>query len=50
MIEFIKSDRGKYLYWILGIIAAGCFAIIMLPPLYQYWNKLDPMVLGLPFS
>ena len=50
MKEFIRSERGKSLYWIIGILAAVLFAIILLPPLFSLVNKPDPLVLGFPFS
>ena len=50
MTEFIKSDKGKCLYWIIGIFVAIIFAFILLPPLYALWNRVDPLVCGIPFS
>jgi len=50
MIDFIKSDKGKILYWIIGIIVAVIFAFVLLPPLYATWNRIDPLVCGIPFA
>ena len=50
MIDFIKSDKGKILYWIIGIFVALIFAFVLLPPLYATWNRVDPLVCGIPFA
>lgn len=50
MKEFIRSEKGKSLYWIVGIIAAILFAIVLLPPLFSLINRVEPFILGFPFS
>ena len=50
MKDFVKSDSGKSLYWIIGIIVVIIFAFILLPPLYATWNRIDPFIFGFPFS
>lgn len=51
MKEFIKSDRGKILYWILGAVAVCDFSIFLIPPLFNLIvNKIDPFVLGMPWT
>lgn len=50
MKDFVKSDSGKSLYWIIGIIVFIIFAFILLPPLYATWNRIDPFIFGFPFS
>jgi len=47
MREFIKSERGKVLYIIITILAIVVFSIILIPPLFQLINKLDPVIIGL---
>lgn len=50
MKEFIRSDKGRIAYWILGIIAACDFSIFLIPPLYNLIvNRIDPFVLGMPW-
>lgn len=49
MKNFVKSEQGKVLYWIIGIVVVIIYAFILLPPLYATWNKLDPMIMGFPF-
>jgi uncharacterized membrane protein YhhN len=50
MKEFIKSERGVILYWIIGIIVIVLFAFVLIPPLFSLINKVEPFVLGFPFS
>lgn len=50
MREFVKSDKGKIMYWIIGIISAIVFAIILVPPLFNALvNKVNPFILGVPY-
>ena len=46
MKDFVKSDSGKSLYWIIGIIVVIIFAFILLPPLYATWNTPVPNEYG----
>jgi uncharacterized membrane protein YhhN len=50
MKEFIKSERGVVLYWIIGVIVIILFSIVLIPPLFNLINKVDPFILGFPFS
>lgn len=50
MVEFIKSDRGAILYWIIGVFVVVLFAFILVPPLFSVINKVEPFILGFPFS
>lgn len=50
MRDFIKSERGTILYWIIGVIVIILFAIILIPSLFSFINKVDPFILGFPFS
>lgn len=49
MKNFVQSEKGKILYWIIGIISGIIFAFILFPPLFSTWNKIDPMIFGFPF-
>jgi hypothetical protein len=50
MEKFIKSEKGKMLYWIIGIITVILFAIVLIPSLFSYINRADIMFLNIPFS
>ncbi len=49
MKDFIRSENGKIVYWIIGIISAVIFAFILIPSLFSTINKLEPMIMGVPF-
>ncbi|MCG8484683.1 MAG: hypothetical protein MJA31_15325 [Clostridia bacterium] len=49
MKEFVKSDNGKILYWIIGIIATIVFAFILIPSLFSTINKIEPLIVGVPY-
>ncbi len=49
MKDFIRSENGKIVYWLIGIIACIIFAVILVPPLFSTINKLDPVIMGIPF-
>lgn len=48
MKEFVKSEKGKCLYWIIGIVVGLIYAFILVPPLFGIVNKIDPTVFGWP--
>jgi len=49
MKDFIVSERGKIFYWIIGILLAFSFCMILFPPLFSLINKVEPFILGIPF-
>jgi len=49
MKAFIQSERGRIMYWLIGIITVLIFAFILIPPLFQIINRVEPIVLSLPF-
>lgn len=51
MQAFIKSERGKLLYWIIGIVATVVFSIFLVPPLFDLViDRVDPFILGMPYT
>ena len=50
MKDFVKSEKGKIMYWIIGIISTVIFAIILVPSWFDACvNKVDPFICGVPF-
>ncbi len=50
MKDFIRSEKGKVCYWVLGILAVIIWCFVLIPPLYSVWNKALPLICGIPFS
>jgi hypothetical protein len=51
----IVSDRavkkkGKGVYWVIGVLVAIAYLFVLIPPLFRLVNRVDPYVLGFPFS
>lgn len=50
MKEFVKSDRGKIMYWVVGIIAVCDFSIFLIPQLFDLIvDRIEPYVFGMPW-
>ena len=44
-----QSGKPKTVYWIIGIVVVVVFAFLLVPPLFNLINRVDPWVIGLPF-
>ena len=50
MVDYIKSDKGKNLYWVIGILTTIIFLIFLIPSLFDLViNKIYPVVFGMPY-
>ena len=49
MKDFIRSKNGKMVYWLIGIISSIIFAFILIPSLFSTINKMDPVIMGIPY-
>ena len=45
-----KPKKSKTVYWIIGIAVAVAFLIILVPPLFNLINQVEPVIFGFPFS
>lgn len=50
MVEFIKSAKGKVLYWIIWISAGVIFVLFNIPALFDVvFNRVEPFIMGMPY-
>jgi hypothetical protein len=44
------TKKGKGVYWVIGVLVAIAYLFVLVPPLFRLVNRVDPFVLGFPFS
>ena len=45
-----NREKSKTPYWLIGISVTIAFLFILVPPLFSLINRVEPFILGLPFS
>ncbi len=50
MSDKVVKKKGKAVYWVIGVLVAIAYLFVLVPPLFSLVNRVEPFVLGFPFS
>lgn len=50
MSDNLVEKKGKSVYWVIGVLVAIAYLFVLVPPLFALVNRVEPFVLGFPFS
>jgi len=50
MSDKAVKKKGNAVYWVIGVLVVIAYLFVLVPPLFKLVNRVEPFVLGFPFS
>jgi uncharacterized BrkB/YihY/UPF0761 family membrane protein len=50
MSDNVVKKKGKAVYWVIGVLVFIAYLFVLVPPMFNLVNRVEPFVLGFPFS